>query len=106
MSPAYSDMNHDAQDSIADWANTHKTVIGCATFGCVGDCKQGREACKHPAPAEAATEIGAEPKERMGVVQPWERIVMDKEFQKFLAIYFGAIVAALLLFWLSFMVTK
>lgn len=30
-----------------------------------------------PAPAEAATEIGAEPIERMGPLRPWERFAIE-----------------------------
>ena len=106
MSPILSDLDrHAAADDVAEWAQT-QSVVGCATLGCVGECRQGRDCCKHPEPAEACTELGADPKPRMGAVSSWERVFLDREFQKFLAMYFGAIFAAALLFWLSMAVTK
>ncbi|WP_396180089.1 hypothetical protein [Flavobacterium sp.] len=54
------DVGFDAMDSQIEYARTC-----CATMGCLGDCDQGRKDCRHPMPAEACTEVGADADEQM-----------------------------------------
>ena len=49
------DVGFDAMDSQIEYARTC-----CATMGCLGDCDQGRKDCRHPMPAEACSELGAD----------------------------------------------